>query len=737
MATSATPLPHYNYRPGSLIYIDDVPHVHRTGPIPGRHVFADARTYEPYRYGLPDGTFELPTDAIVDELRIQGRMRVEPPLSDKVARRMAAQSHWDGTDIAAMDPEARKRQRVCEVLDELGVKNGVKAIRMALDKQWTPALRKEFGSPPNPATVKRWRGERGTVGDRKLDQMMDMTGRTPKAGGMHDVVQSIRWRHVLEYYSSRRTYSSHYDEAVAEIDRVNKGLHPEYAKPDVPHAPFSYDAFRASCRKMDNRHTMASRHGKAWAKAVLGGGGEALTAGRALETVIVDHTELRVNVFDAEREIVLGRPWATFVFDVHSRALLACVITFWPPSYWTVAAAIYRSTMPKRPPPKDALRHPGLARLCGRASRYLVDNGADFIGKGFEDAARSAGFAVRHCPIKAPTYRAIGERGIGTMERKTVEDLGGKALPIEYSRLAEYDGEKLAVCTMAELDAFVNKVAAEYNTEPHSGLGGRQPLLVFQKSARVHGIDMMDDPERFRIDIMDVKEDVRLESTGLRLLGLRYHCAINVPKLIDDNFPFEAARPQHKKRTVHTRVKFNPADISVVYVWSKAEKRYLPLKCSDPDYADGMPLWLHEQIAEAARKEGLAFNTAEERAVARAERVAAIRAITAKSLKADRDMLGRLADIPRNRQIIGNVVNLDYDFAQAVTTDDFISHDVASLTSLDLEILAPRPTPGGDGRRDPEEALERRRAARSHVGTRDSDASRPARRSSRRRSDAS
>lgn len=108
-----------------------------------------------------------------------------------------------------------------------------------------------------------------------------------------------------------------------------------------------------------------------------------------------------------------------------------------------------------------------------------------------------------------------------------------------------------------------------------------------------------------------------------------------------------------------------------------------------------------------------AGSTPAERLDARARTIAAIRAIGPGARHRERKTLARLYEIPRLRQITGNLVHLDTDYATAVTADDFIAHDVSAATALDAEILAPR--------KEPE---PRRRARTARDDRRDAGASR-------------
>lgn len=120
--------------------------------------------------------------------------------------------------------------------------------------------------------------------------------------------------------------------------------------------------------------------------------------------------------------------------------------------------------LPKRPPPLDAERYPILKRLCGKPGELILDNASEFTGHGLEDAAKGGSFSVRFCSIEQPRYRAIGERGLGTAERKMLEHLPGQSMTIEYNRRTGHDGEDLACVTPDELER--SRTRASRNTIP-------------------------------------------------------------------------------------------------------------------------------------------------------------------------------------------------------------------------------------------------------------------------------
>lgn len=722
-------MPSYNYPAGTVIEIDGTPCDPPKETMPGRLFLMDRRTGQPFIVHDGEGGTTLPSHADYDRLITDGRLEVKMPPNVIASRALLAKAEWDVSDCEAIDPDVRKNLAQCEVLDQNGVKNGIAAVTAGLAKHWTPDLVEKYGPHDNPHTIKRRRAERGTAGNRTHKDMVRLNGRTQRDTGLSDAAMEIRQKHAIDGTGNYGAVKAAYAMAVTELIAVNEGRHDCYPQPEEPYPIFSYETFRRACVALSGSETTGTRDGDEMVEARMRGAGKPLTASRILEKVIIDHTQLSCfTVVEPERYIVAGKPWLTLAIDVHSRAVLAWIITFRPPSYWTVCEILRRMNLPKRPPPNFALRYPFLPRICGKPGELILDNASEFTGHGLEDAAKCGSFSVRFCPIKQPRYRAIVERSLGTVERKMLEHLPGASMTIEYNRLTGHDGEDLAVVTPNELEALANHGIAEYHTEPHDGLQGRQPALVFQKSANRHGIDVMHDVRRFQLETYEVRQNVKVTKSGVRAFGLRFHCPIGVPRLIDNNLRYEPRRQRRADATIHTKIKFDPENIATVHAWDRTTNSYVEMKCADETYADGMPLWFHEELLEIARKEATApakdsarkraykraepkaeptirplselddtegtgvvgFNTEAERMEARARRIAAIRAIAPRARHRERLVVARLYETPRLRQITGNIVHLDTDYAEAVTTDDFIAHDVSALTALDAEIEAPR-----------------------------------------------
>lgn len=696
---------YHKFQPGTIIEINGAEYLPQS--YSGERLVLYHRIKgQPFECEQPDGSLALPTDQQFDGMLLDGKIVVRTPLSSKQIRNFNEESEWALGDVVTLDKSALKRAVLCELLDRHGVKNGNKAIEKALEKLWTPDLIAEHGISPSPRTIRGWRTSRGCVGNRHPRHMVSLTGRQVEKVRQNDLNKQVMWVCVLKGLDEGNTVATIHADYVATIWQINEGAHPAVEKPGKPLKVYDERTIRRACIALESSETIARRIAKQAAEQDWLGAGKPLTADFVMQRVIMDHTRFNVHVACPKLEMVLGRPWLTLVIDVKSRAIVAYVITFIDPSFWTVGEALRRMALPKRPPPQMVSRYPILSMLRGKASEVIVDNAVEFRCHAMEAAARHAGFSVSFCPVKRPRYRAICERAIQTLNNRLSNDLPGRTLTIHDARRFGYDAEEHAVVMLDELEAIANQVVAEYNTTPHDGIGDRQPALVFEKDLNRYGVNNFADFESFRRDTMDIVEGAQVTPSGLRAFGLRYHGIRAVPELLNDLVPLEPRRKRRDDATATVHFRYDPADISTIHVWNRKTRKYVALQCSDESYADGMPLWLHDKIRAEAKAAGAAFNTEEERLVMRGRLAQALLNIDPKSTADQRKRIAHLLESPRIRQITGNLVDFTNTNPAAVTLGDFISHDRAALTSLDHEILSPRPAPK-KGRR--KTALDHRR----------------------------
>lgn len=743
------PLPQIKVNPASIVMIDNEPYKHCGATVPVRIHLMHMTTGLPFLHWGEQGDGGLLTDAGWDELRIAGRLRVIEPPSRIKARQIARMTDWDYRDIVGepkaddtknddadnatdrkmrgrkvagpdlpLEPAAAKMMTQVLLMDEKGVPNGIKAMEKAFAKYWPGEFEDKFGPHDKPTTIRRWRATRGTPGNRLLVDFVRMWGRVPRKPFEDGVVDEIMQKMVLIGYTEQGAVVGIHDQISTLIAQINAGEHEHYPKPEEPYPEPSYHKVWRAWVALDNAYTAAARGGDEASRANWKGSGRPLIAKRPLQIGIIDHTRIdALVVIDLDNDIIYEEVWLTTLFDVASRVALGRVITAFPPSFWTVGEVIRRANLPKRPPPHMATRYPILRRLLGFSAELVVDNGREFRGHGFESAAAQAGFSVRFVPIKRPTYKGVGERYFRTIKEKVTQRAPGYTMPFPAAVKGDYDPRLKACLMIDDLEAIINQAEAEYHTEIHDALK-MQPALYFQRKTGGF-IDVAHDLDAFFNELDEVIYDVQIDSAGVTQWGMRYFHETNVPDLLNDLVPVEPRRKSTRKdgtRTAMTKIKFNRMDISHIQVWNRVTRKYVTLKCEHADYSDGLSLDLHLQIARQAEATAAAFNTEVERKAERSKRIQAIRAID-KSADADqKKALAKLLEIPRIRQIVGNIVETVTTPAYPVTIGDFIPHDVAASTSLDDEIIAPRKPIDAEGSTKKKRiaARDRRNAGQPH-----------------------
>lgn len=609
-----------------------------------------------------------------------------------------------------IDSAIDKKMLIVGMLDDDGIPNGDKAIREHLAKVWTAELIAEYGPALSPRQIRRLRATRGRVGNRLPGQFASFRGRMPASSRSVSVALEVEWKHALAHYPSGRSLKASYAEYVGEMRAINEGVHSNYTKPKVEYRVISARTFKRRVEALEDANTIKAQKGVQAVHQDWSGGGAPLVADFAMHMVQIDHTVIDVFAVDDELKMVLGRAYLSIAVDVRTRAIVAYLISFIAPSVWTVGEILRRMVLPKRPPAEFAKRYPILVDLRGKPTELIIDNAPEFRSHALEAAARGAGFNIRWCPVKKPRYRAVCERAIGTIDRAICDELPGRTLSIDDARRLGHDAEKSACITMMELEAIANFCVAEYNVAPREDCGN-QPAMLFEKDANRYGINNFTDFEAFRIDTMAIEPGAQLTAGGIKAFGnLRYHDARKVRALLDDLVSIEPRRQRRDRATATVDYRYDPADISRIHVWNRKARVWVELVCSDERYASGMPLWFHEQIRAEAKQAGEEFNTESERLAARARLIASIKAISPEASARARKRVAELYEIPRLRQITGNIVHLDTGSPHPVSVLDFISNDRAELTSLDADILAPRSAPRA---RQENADLSARRTARA------------------------
>jgi hypothetical protein len=101
-----------------------------------------------------------------------------------------------------------------------------------------------------------------------------------------------------------------------------------------------------------------------------------------------------------------------------------------------------------------------------------------------------------------------------------------------------------------------------------------------------------------------------------------------------------------KRASIRVKVRYNPSDLSCIWVYLKTSQDYVSLPCVDQDYAAGLTAYQHKKIQEHLIAAGLDFSSAQDRQKAREALSNKIYEIDPNSLAKERRGIARLSKKP-------------------------------------------------------------------------------------------
>jgi putative transposase len=187
----------------------------------------------------------------------------------------------------------------------------------------------------------------------------------------------------------------------------------------------------------------------------------------------LDHTQLDLVLVSSVTGKPLAKPYATFLTDAYSRRMLACYVTFDPPSYRSAMMAF---------------------RLCvqryGRLPQELVvDRGPEFGSVYFESLLARCFVTKLERPGQQPHFGSVVERLFGTTTTELLNQLRGntQASKIPRHMTPDIDPKKLAVWTLSRFTSRLSEYVHEvYDQMDHPALG-QSPREAFEQGMLLAG----------------------------------------------------------------------------------------------------------------------------------------------------------------------------------------------------------------------------------------------------------
>ena len=362
-------------------------------------------------------------------------------------------------------------------------------------------------------------------------------------------VIDITWKMIDAVYLVRNglNVAGLHDELVRAIRRWNR------TNPDNPLTAPSLEAVHRMVRKLCKFTVVYCRKGEHAARLRFRTVSSGLLTERANEIWEIDDTESDLICLHADRKTVIGRPWLTVVIDVHSRMIMAVVLTFSPPNTETALEAM-RQAMKR----KDAIVADGVDLESdwpahGRPDFVHVDNGKNFNSAAFKSAVTGLGIQHKTLPLLKPWYKGTVERSIGTIMRQVFHRVPGSTYANIFERDRQTPPETVAVATLAQAqERLLRWVVNTYQHKHHRGIADT-PYNLWQASAAKHGLRLP--PPDGKIDrALSVTVARKIRNGAIQLQDLRYISA--------HALRLEMASGSELQREVIVRR--NPGDLTVI-----------------------------------------------------------------------------------------------------------------------------------------------------------------------------
>ena len=361
------------------------------------------------------------------------------------------------------------------------------------------------------------------------------------------------------------------------------------SKGDLPEAQsrVSLSTLSRRVQAMDAYRVIAARQGTARARMVCRTTMDGNTAEYPLDSVEVDHTPLNWVVICDRTGLPLGRPMLTVVIDAYSNYLLGLYVSFYGPGLSSVSGAMRCAISPKADMVAGIkLEHQWLAE--GIPDKIVLDNGLEFHSPVFQRIGWELGSHFTYCRVRTPWLKPHVERFFATLDTMT---LTKGRIHKRVANVLNTDPSKDAAVMFSQFIRGLVMFAVDFH--PFQ-INERKLALPFDLHSegleRTPAACFPHDMQRIRL-ASALSKQLSVDQGGVELHGLPF----GGPELL----PMR----QRYGRRFRTWVKWDPDDMSQIWVQDPMDQSWVASPCRWKEYAAGLSWNQHLHIRKFARQE--------------------------------------------------------------------------------------------------------------------------------------
>jgi transposase InsO family protein len=326
----------------------------------------------------------------------------------------------------------------------------------------------------------------------------------------------------------------------------------------------------------DDKKRIAAQLGSHQANMMYGAFGAAEVEVVPMRVIEIDHTMLDLEIVD-EQGLNLGRPWLTIAIDRATRMVVGFCIGWTPPSTLSVLLTL-RHMLEDRSYVREVFGDfiKGDFVRCGLPSAIVCDNGKEFHSAALRETCRRLGITLHFAARLHAHHKGKVERMFRTLNMQVIHALLGTTLST-FNRKSEYRPKEVGQITLRQLNVVLHKYLIDvYPNQWHRGLKNTPHLAWTKPKVRFVPREPTA-PEEVKLLTCPVL--VRpVHHYGVELFGLRFQNDALGEMRVD------------AKGKVSADVRFDPTDMTQVFVSDPANRRIIPALCTDPSM-HGLTLW--------------------------------------------------------------------------------------------------------------------------------------------------
>lgn len=495
----------------------------------------------------------------------------------------AEQASTPISDISSIEPKDHSRLQRCMNWIKALRKRGITRGQRERIEKAIPDIAKATGDsdPPSVSVLTVWMRKFELSGGNPA-VLLSGNRHRHRSRTLSIVVEEVINKKLRSVYlnGARNTLRIAHEQILRELKRMVQSNELDPAQANVSLATVSRRLSEFGPYERDK-----ARYGPGYARSKYRTSVEGTLAVRAMQRLECDHTLLNWVVICDRTGLPLGRPTLTILVDAMSGYVVGLYVSFNGPGITSVLNVVKNSIRPKDDLTKAAgTTQPWVA--FGIGETLVLDNGMEFHARVFQLTAWELGIDLEYCRVRSPWLKPHVERFFANLDYFSLAR-GRVRKPM--ANVLNIDPKEDAAILFSDFVRGLIKFVVDVYPFEFNERRVRTPFEAFQESFMTLG------PPTFQwsMDQLDLiaamRRDLTIGSGGIDFTGLSY--SSNEVK----------AMKKDAASTFRTGVKWNPDDLSFVYLQHPLKKDWIPVPSLRPEYTTGLSWNQHLLIRKHAR----------------------------------------------------------------------------------------------------------------------------------------